>query len=156
MGNFSVGKTSLIRRYVDNSFSDKYMSTIGVKISKKNININNTNLILLIWDIEGAVDNIKRINKTYLKGANAAIVVTDIISNDIHNTLSGHLDDLYSVNGEIPTVIALNKIDIDEDFQIDLSGLRDRYPFIIESFYTSAKFDLNVKDMFISISKEIV
>ena len=155
MGNFSVGKTSLIRRYVENSFSDKYLTTIGVKISKKVLDIDGDELILLIWDIEGALDHIRRVNKSYIKGANAAIIVTDVLSDDIEDTLSLHLDDLQSVNGEIPTIIAVNKIDIDESFEIDLSQLRERYPSIIDILYTSAKSDRNVSELFQILSHEI-
>lgn len=156
MGNFSVGKTSLIRRYVDNSFSDKYISTIGVKISKKKITIDDEELLLLIWDIEGALDKIKRINKTYIKGANAAIIVTDVTSTDIEQTVKMHLSDLFSVNREIPVVIAFNKIDKDKNFQMDITNLKDRYPSIADSFLTSAKDDLNVSAMFELLSSKIV
>ncbi len=155
MGNFSVGKTSLIRRYVENSFSDKYLTTIGVKISKKIVEIDGDELILLIWDIEGALDHVRRVNKGYIKGANAAIIVTDVLSEDIYDTLSLHLDDLQSVNGEIPTIIAINKIDIDENFEIDLSMLRERYPSIVDIQYTSAKNDKNVGELFQILSHEI-
>jgi len=156
MGNFSVGKTSLIRRFVDNSFSDTYISTIGVKISKKNINVNNNNLTLLIWDIEGALDKIKRVNKTYIKGASSAIIVTDITSEDIIDSLKIHLDDLYSVNGAIPTIIAINKIDKNPDFTINLDEIKSLYPFVVNSFFTSAKIGLNVESMFDCLSKEMV
>lgn len=156
MGNFSVGKTSLIRRYVENSFSDKYLTTIGVKISKKSLSIDGNEMLLLIWDIEGALDKTRRVNKTYIKGANAAIVVTDVLSENIYDTLAMHLDDLQSTNGDIPTIIAINKIDIDDGFEIDLSQLREEYPFVIDVLYTSAKSDTNVEKMFHLLSQEIV
>lgn len=156
MGNFSVGKTSLIRRYVENSFSDKYLTTIGVKISKKSLLTDDNEMLLLIWDIEGALDHIRRVNKTYIKGANAAIVVTDVLSENIYDTLAMHLGDIQSVNGEIPTLIAINKIDIDEDFEIDLSLLRENYPSIVDILYTSAKSNTNVEEMFQALSQEII
>jgi len=155
IGNFSVGKTSLIRRYVENSFSDKYLTTIGVKISKKSLIIDKDKIILLIWDIEGALDHKKGVNKTYLKGANAAIVVTDVLSENIESSLDMHLSDLYSVNGDIPTLIAINKIDMDEDFEIDLKELRKSHPFVVGVIFTSAKNDINVEEMFQILSKEI-
>jgi small GTP-binding protein len=155
IGNFSVGKTSLIRRYVENSFSDKYLTTIGVKISKKSLIIDDNKIILLIWDIEGTLDHKKGVNKTYLKGANAAIVVTDVLSEHIHSSLAMHLNDLHSVNGDIPTLIAINKIDIDKDFEIDLKELRKNYPFVMGVIFTSAKNDINVEEIFQILSKEI-
>jgi len=157
MGNFSVGKTSLIRRFVDNSFSDDYISTIGVKVSKKSMAIDNQQpLTLLIWDIEGALDKIKRVNKSYIKGASSAVIVTDIISEDIIDTLKIHLDDLFSVNGSIPTIIAINKIDKEPNFSIDLSELISLYPFVVTSFFTSAKSGKNVECMFNKLYEEMI
>jgi len=156
MGNFSVGKTSLIRRYVDNSFSDEYLSTIGVKISKKSITINDETILLLIWDIEGALSEIKRISKTYIKGANAAIIVTDVMSQDIESTVKQHLADLYSVNADIPALIAINKIDKDEDFTIDMHNILEEFPQVIGIFNTSAKSGENVEKIFNLLSREMV
>ena len=140
IGNFSVGKTSLIRRFVENSFSDEYISTIGMKISKKEIKIDDEILTLLIWDIEGAVDKVKRVNKTYMRGANGVIIVADIISNDIKDDIISHLEDFYSVNSNnIPAIIAINKIDKNMDFKIDISDIIANHPMILDKFYTSVE-----------------
>ena len=73
IGDFGTGKTSLIRRYVDNSFSEDYISSIGVSISKKNISMTFDNQEydsnMMIWDIEGKTD-FKPILSHYLSGAN--------------------------------------------------------------------------------------
>lgn len=157
IGNFSVGKTSLIRRFVENSFSDEYISTIGMKISKKEIKINDEILMLLIWDIEGAVDKVKRVNKTYMRGANGVIIVADISSSDIKDDIISHLDDFYSVNKDnIPAIIALNKIDKNRDFTINIEDIFSNYPMILDKFYTSAKDSLNVEEMFKLLSKEML
>jgi len=157
IGNFSVGKTSLIRRFVENSFSDEYISTIGMKISKKEIKINDEILLLLIWDIEGAVDKVKRVNKTYMRGANGVIIVADIFSSDIKDDIISHLDDFYSVNKDnIPAIIALNKIDKNRDFTINIEDILSNYPMILDKFYTSAKDSLNVEEMFKLLSKEML
>ena len=70
IGDFNVGKTSLIRRFVENKFSDRYLTTIGVKISRKSITIEATEqqVNLLIWDIEGQTKE-KAIPNNYLQGA---------------------------------------------------------------------------------------
>ena len=56
LGAFGVGKTSLVRRYVQSIFSDAYLTTVGVKIDKKNLNVGETPVTLILWDIAGEDD----------------------------------------------------------------------------------------------------
>ena len=77
VGNFGVGKTSLIRRFVNNEFSEDYISTIGVRVSTKEILINNQPLKLLIWDVAGT-QNDEKVPKAYFLGASAAMFVFDL------------------------------------------------------------------------------
>ena len=85
LGDFSVGKTSLIRRFVENKFSDEYLSTIGVKISRKSVDVKietkEHRVNLLVWDLEGKT-KFKAITPSYLKGASGAIVVGDLTRSD--------------------------------------------------------------------------
>jgi len=77
VGSFGVGKTSLITRFVNNEFSEDYISTIGVRVSTKEIQINNEPLKLLIWDIAGTQKD-EKIPKAYFLGASAAMFVFDV------------------------------------------------------------------------------
>ena len=77
LGDFAVGKTSLIRRYVEDRFDDKYLSTIGVKISRKIVQRPDYALTLLIWDLAGG-DDINQLSRRYLLGAVGAILVCDL------------------------------------------------------------------------------
>ena len=82
VGDFSVGKTSLIRRFVDRQFSDKYLSTVGVKISRKAVELeggegDKKTIQLLIWDIEGQT-KFKAIAPSYLQGSKGVIIVADV------------------------------------------------------------------------------
>jgi len=74
VGNFGVGKTSLIRRFVNNEFSEDYISTIGVRVSTKEMNVNNQSLKLLIWDVAGT-NNDEKVPKAYYLGASAAMIM---------------------------------------------------------------------------------
>lgn len=113
VGDFGVGKTSLIRRFVDRQFSDQYLSTVGVKISKKLIE--SVNLQLLIWDLEGHT-KFKGITPSYLQGASGAIVVADVSRIETIERIPEHLQLFCSVNPKSSVVIALNKIDlVDEE-----------------------------------------
>ena len=79
LGDFNVGKTSLIRRYIDNTFDDRYLTTIGVKISKKMVELHGMECELLIWDVEGATSR-KSISSAYMKGASGAIKSESLLS----------------------------------------------------------------------------
>ena len=76
LGSFAVGKTSLVRRYVDSIFSENYVTTIGVKIDKKQISANDTELALILWDVYGD-DNYQSVLPSYLRGLAAYILVID-------------------------------------------------------------------------------
>jgi small GTP-binding protein len=117
IGDFGVGKTSLIRRYIDRQFSDQYLSTIGVKISQKNIDLTNSDcpdrkLQLLIWDVEGQT-KFQAIARTYLEGAQGAIIVADLNRQDTIDRISEHIELVSTVNPKsLVLMVAINKIDV--------------------------------------------
>ncbi len=149
LGDFSVGKTSLIRRYVDNSFDDKYLSTIGVKISKKLMNIDEVECELIIWDIEGSTP-IKSIPTSYYKGASGAIFVTDLNRGETLETLDGHIEKFLQINPNAKYIVAHNKSDLLDKAQ------RDSFCLDACSFLTSAKSADNVNILFTKITKDIL
>jgi small GTP-binding protein len=157
IGDFSAGKTSLIRRFVDNQFSDKYLSTIGVKISKKEIPTN-TNIIQgLIWDIEGGTPT-KPINKTYLRGMHGCIIVADITREETINSIESYIQIANEIVPNVPLVVALNKSDkIDEaQVKISLDNLQSKYENRYNIFDTSAKTGLNVENLFSALANNIL
>ena len=117
VGDFGVGKTSLIRQFVDRQFSDQYLSTVGVKISKKQVELSKdvppdrSTLQLLIWDIEGRT-RFKAIAPTYLQGAKGAIVVGDATREETLDQLAEHVQQFVTVNPKGWVVVALNKSDL--------------------------------------------
>lgn len=149
LGDFSVGKTSLIRRYVDGTFDDRYLTTIGVKISKKNLNIDNIEAEFIIWDIEGATPT-KKIPLSYYKGASGAIFVTDVNRSETFTSLEEHIRTFLEVNPNANYVVAHNKSDLLSEDQ------KDRYELDSHTFLTSAKEDKNVEDLFIRLFREIL
>lgn len=149
VGDFHVGKTSLIRRYVENSFDDKYLTTVGVKISKKKLIIEDTECELLIWDIEGSTPQ-KRIPENYLKGASGAIIVADVSRSDTVGAVKSHIMDLKRVNPDIAFVIAYNKIDLLTPLQ------HDSYPIEENAFLVSAKENIYVEPIFESLTRRIL
>lgn len=156
LGDFGVGKTSLIRKFVDNEFDDRYLSTIGVKISRKEIEIKkygvSRHASLMIWDIEGKT-NIKEINANYLAGASGAIIVADVTRTETMSSLKDHIELFRNNTDKISgknIVIAINKLDLVEDFDEKALGLDEKV------YKVSAKSGLNVEALFEKIGYESI
>jgi len=158
IGDFSTGKTSLIRRFVDNEFSDKYLSTIGVKISKKVIDIEDTKVQGLIWDIEGGTDT-KPINQTYLRGMHGCIIASDITREETMSNVKNYIKIIQDISKDVPFVVVLNKYDkVEEkdaqevyvDLMVELNLTEDRL------YFTSAKTGLGVDMVFTTLAKLLI
>ncbi|EIJ34356.1 Rab family GTPase [Thiothrix nivea] len=153
LGSFSVGKTSLIRRYVDSLFSDRYLTTVGVKIDKKQLQLNGQDMTLMIWDIAGE-DAFTSIRTAYLRGMAGYVIVIDgtrpqslEVATSIHRMVQETV-------GDLPVAFALNKADLQQQWQLDnaqLDTLRQQGHTLIE---TSAKHDQGVNDLFLHLAKQ--
>ncbi|NJR37838.1 MAG: GTP-binding protein [Leptolyngbyaceae cyanobacterium CSU_1_4] len=160
IGDFGVGKTSLINRFVDRQFSDQYLSTVGVKISRKLIEVEKagtpTVFQLLIWDIEGST-KFKTIAPTYLQGAKGAIVVADVTRPETLEHLAEHIERFTNLNPQGVFVIALNKSDLIDPEQLDvLLKASQNYPLSVLSIYsTSAKTGIHVDQLFQTLAKHL-
>lgn len=149
LGDFSVGKTSLVRRYVDDAFDDKYLTTIGVKISKKLLTVNGVECELLIWDVEGSTPS-KKISLGYYRGASGAIFVSDVGRRETIDGLAAHKDIFLSENPGAVHVTAYNKSDMLSEIAKQNIVLDD------DTFLTSAKEAENVEDLFIRLMEKMV
>ncbi|NEO61656.1 MAG: GTP-binding protein [Moorea sp. SIO4G2] len=158
VGDFGVGKTSLIRRFVEGVFSDQYLSTVGVKISRKILKFKDDtrsellDLKLMIWDLEGHT-KFKGISPTYLKGAQGAIIVADVTRIETIEHIVHHIDLFLSINPKGVIITALNKSDlVDQEKLEQLKQMLEKKTVqedqVIASYYTSAKTGLYVDDIF--------
>ena len=156
VGDFGVGKTSLIRRFVDRQFSDQYLSTVGVKISRKTVELSEVreqkklDLQLLIWDLEGHT-KFKGIAPSYLQGSSGAIVVADVSRKETIDRISEHTQLFLSINPKGSIIVALNKSDlVDEEKLEKLVQLVQNQSLerVAEIYYTSAKIGLYVDEIF--------
>lgn len=154
LGAFSVGKTSLIKRFVDSIFDDKYITTIGVKIDKKTLTISNQDIHLMIWDLEGE-DDYTKINTSYLRGASGYILVADGTRPETLQVSLALHDTVQKLLGKIPAVLAMNKADLEEEWLLSadaMSGVGDDLAVI----HTSAKSGENVEEMFSLLSHKML
>jgi small GTP-binding protein len=161
VGDFSVGKTSLIRRYLDRQFSDHYLSTIGVKISRKQLNLaglDSDEMIcqLMIWDIEGKTE-FQSITPSYVAGAKGAIIVADLNRPETIEHIREHINLILSVNSDdIALAIALNKSDTvsPEMTQSIVDSMQFTQHYSIREVYiTSAKTGDAVEEMFEGLAR---
>jgi len=164
IGDFGVGKTSLIRRFVDRQFSDQYLSTVGVKISRKSIALENTKhpesvtAQLLIWDLEGHT-KFKGIAPTYLQGASGVLIVADVSRTETVERISEHVKLFSSVNPKGSIIVALNKVDlIDEEklaLLVEISHAIGQGK-VLAVYTTSAKTGKDVDEIFHKLAYTMV
>lgn len=164
LGDFSVGKTSLIRRFVERQFSDEYLSTVGVKISKKTIEFKSAdrqklvNVQMLIWDLEGNT-KFKTITPMHLQGASSAVIVADVNRQVTIEHISDHIQCFLSANPKGYIIVALNKSDLlnEENQENLLSAISSKYPGkIIATYSTSAKTGLHVDEIFQRLAYQMI
>ena len=118
LGSFAVGKTSLVRRFVESIYSDVYQTTVGVKIDKKNVKLGDKEVSLVLWDIYGE-DDYQKMRWTYLRGASGYLLVAD-------GTRKATLEKAFTLEqkvreevGAIPFVFVINKSDLIRDWELD-------------------------------------
>lgn len=150
VGNFGVGKTSLIRRFVSNEFSEDYISTIGVRVSTKEVQLNEQTLKLLIWDVAGT-QNDEKVPKAYFLGASAAMFVFDLSREETYIEINKYLEGVRELSGLENIAVVGNKKDLldDETLAMVLDKIETNVDFI-----TSAKEDVNVEDAFKLLGKQ--
>jgi len=147
LGSFAVGKTSLVRRFVENMFSDKYMTTIGVKIEKKIINIQQQSLTLIIWDIAGE-NGFHQIQGTYLRGMSGYILVADKTRTSTIDTVINIQKTVGQAFHNVPSVLLINKMDLTGQWDIQESTIDKMQQEGWDIFRTSAKTGQNVEEAF--------
>lgn len=148
LGNFGVGKTSLIRKFVTNEFSSDYKVTIGVHVLKKDVIINKKVISLLLWDLEG-FNNLKKISKAYLSGSSGYIYIYDVMRPSSYENLEQDIDFLKTNFNTNNIKVVANKSDLltEKEYQhIKSSSYKP-------DFFSSAKTGENVEAIFKSIAK---
>ncbi len=147
LGAFAVGKTSLVQRFVRSIFSEKYLTTVGVKIDKKTIDVGGKTVDLMLWDLQGE-DEFQKLNTSYLRGASGYFLVID---GTRASTLEGALalkDKVDHALGHVPFLVLVNKVDLMAQWELDenkLEELQDRQWPVAR---TSAKTGEGVEEAF--------
>ncbi len=150
LGDPAVGKTSLVRRFVDDMFDDKYISTVGAKPSKKVVEIENDEITLMVWDIAG--HSLVPLHPGYYAGAKGALIVCDLTRRQTLNAVTWWHSLLHKWAGDIPTKILANKSDLD-DREFELEDIKHEK---MNPQLTSAKSGENVDEAFHELAEMII
>lgn len=150
MGDYAVGKTSLIDRYVNEKFEADYIATMGVNITLKNFKLGDLPVQLMLWDIGGS-DKWANLRTMFYRGSSGVILVYDVTRPATFLNITHYLEDMeHTINKKLPFILLGNKV--------DLEHLKKIEPEIAEKlmeesngvalFETSAKTGENVENAF--------
>lgn len=157
VGDFAVGKTSVAERFVNNHFSEKYLSTVGVKIDTREIEIDDLQVShkLIIWDVAG-VDRFDEREFSYLRGASGFIFVADgtrALTLQSAENLRAQVNERV---GEVPAVVLVNKKDLTADWRISDERLLKLETSFDSVYRTSAKTGEDVDDAIRRLSRLVI
>ncbi len=151
IGGFSVGKTSLVKQFVESVFSETYLTTVGVKIDKKTVNLNGNAINLILWDVAGE-DDISSFKMTYMRGCAGYVLVAD-------GTRPSTLDVAISLRarveaefGPLPFVLLLNKSDLQDQWAIDNAAMDELRQAGLSVRASSARSGEGVEDAFMELA----
>jgi small GTP-binding protein len=164
VGESCVGKTSLIRKYVFDDFDDTYSSTIGTKVTKREVSLTHPetgdplDVYMLIWDLMGEQCFLEMLKVSYFFGARGLIAVCDTTRKETLPELSSWIEGAQSVTKEIPMIILGNKCDLEAERQIELSEIEEFAKGYNQcaAFLSSVKTGHNVEKTFNTLSEMIV
>jgi small GTP-binding protein len=151
VGQFGVGKTSLVRRFVDSMFDERYLTTVGVKIDRKDVLVGAAPVTLMLWDLAGE-DDLAQLKVSHLRGSSGYILVADgcraaslAKAVELQQRIEQQL-------GPLPFVLVLNKADVKDEWEIQDGA--SKYDWAV--FETSAKAGTGVEEMFLALATKLV
>ncbi|MBL3588332.1 MAG: GTP-binding protein [gamma proteobacterium endosymbiont of Lamellibrachia anaximandri] len=155
LGAFAVGKTSLVQRFVKSIFSEKYLTTLGVKIDKKSLVINDQNVELILWDLAGE-DEFMKVRSSYIRGSSGVLLVADGTRAETLDTALALQEKVEDEIGRVPFALLINKADLTVEWDIErreIARLAERGWTVFE---TSAKTGKGVEDAFGALTAEML
>ncbi len=162
VGDAAVGKTSLVRRFVLDQFEDRYLTTLGTKVSKKALRLDgaagaaDVDVDLMIWDIMGQPGFRELLKDAYFYDAKGVLAVADLTRATTLEDLRNWIRAVESVTGKVPVVVAVNKADLSANAQFsEAEAKRLAEEMQAGLFFTSAKTGANVEDAFRELGRRV-
>ena len=160
VGDIGVGKTSLIKRYVLDTFDDRYIATIGTKVTKKSVPCvwrgDEALMDLVIWDIMGEKGFRQLLKESYFEGAHGILGVCDLTRRDTLSDLYGWIDLARANAGDVPFIFLGNKADLKAKVAVqeaELAAIAEAHGAYY--FFTSAKTGHNVEESFAGLADQL-
>ncbi|MEL6676803.1 MAG: Rab family GTPase [Bacteroidota bacterium] len=152
LGSHAVGKTSLISQFVEQKFPESYLTTIGLKVDKKSVEVDDYTVDMVIWDIAGQ-DNLAQIPHYYINGCSGIIYVIDITRPSTFEDLGAKIEMIKGMAKDAEIIVTANKKDLlsAEELEATLANIEPR-----PQFATSAKFGENVEELFHSLAENMI
>lgn len=155
LGAFAVGKTSLVSRFVKSLFSDKYHSSVGVKVDKKLVAVGQERLELLLWDLYGE-DEFQKIRTSYLRGSSGYVLVADGTRRETLDRVVVLQNRAEEAVGKVPFVLMVNKADLTDKWEVDDAALEELTSRGWPVLKTSAKTGAGVEEAFLALARKML
>jgi small GTP-binding protein len=155
LGAFAVGKTSLVQRFVTGIFSDRYQTTIGVRIDKREVHVDGRDVLLMLWDLQGE-DDVHTVPFNHVRGSSAFFVVADGTREQTLDTALRLREEALRLLGDVPCLLLLNKVDAKADWQISDERLATLQTSGLAIVKTSAKSGTEVEAVFEELARALL
>ena len=156
IGESGVGKTCLLLRYAENSFTANHLLTIGIDFKIKMVNIENKIIKLQIWDTAGQ-DRFRTITKTYYKGSHGVILVYDVCDDKSFANVKNWIKQIeQNARSNICKILVGNKCDKPERVITEEEGIKLGKFYNMNYYETSAKTGQNINEIFDYLTHEIL
>ena len=147
LGAYAVGKTSLVARFVRSIFSEKYHSTVGVKIDKKTLTVGEREATLILWDLAGE-DDFYQVRTSYLRGSAGYLLVADGLRRSSLEKAIELQQRAENEVGKVPFILVINNLDLMDDWEIKATDISELSAKQWQMVSTSAKSGVGVEEVF--------
>jgi small GTP-binding protein len=155
LGAFAVGKTSLVAQFVRSMFSEKYQTTVGVKIDKKSLKVGADDVNMMLWDLHGE-DEFQKIRSSYLRGTSGYLLVADGTRAETLDLAIGIQQTVQQEVGDMPFILVLNKSDLATQWALEQNTLDNLTAKRWEIIKSSTKTGEGVEEAFLSLAQRML
>jgi small GTP-binding protein len=155
LGAPGVGKTSLVRRFVQSLFDDTYLTTIGVKVDKKQLHVSGHDVTLMLWDVAGTEEHFS-VPPSYVRGAAGYLLVVDGTRPETLDVGLDLVQQMQTDLGALPAVLVLNKADLVDAWRLDESGIGPSHGWTKPVLRASAKTGEGVEEAFVQLATAVI